>query len=559
MRVLFVLCVALIVGTCSLATGTAASESEAALAHSFAPAITAADFAAHIKTLASDRFAGREPGSEGERLTTDYLVTQFKRMGLQPGNDGEWLQKVPTVSTTVTNTDATLKVRAGGKTLKFSYGDQFIAGTLRQQEGVGLEDSDIVFAGYGVDAAEFQWNDYAGVDVKGKTVIVLVNDPGWGSHDDSLFKGREMTYYGRWTYKYAEAARKGAAACFVVHETAGAGYGWDVVDNSWSGPQFALPLESHSPPVLPVAGWLTTGSARRLFAAAGKDFDALKARADQRGFKPVLLGARANLALESRIDHIESHNVLAMLKGNEAAGETIVYTAHWDHLGTDTRLKGDHIYNGAIDNATGVAALLEIAGAFETQQPQPKRSVLFTVVTLEESGLLGSEYYVAHPVVPLATTVVDINMDALPIIGPARDMIVVGYGNSSLDNILGAVTAAQGRHLTPDPTPEQGSYFRSDHLNFAMAGVPSMYAKGGNDLVDGGLEAGRTAALDYNRKRYHKPADNYDPDWDLRGVIQDVRALYAVGRELAGSAQWPQWAADSPFRAEREKTADQRR
>lgn len=526
--------------------------------HTFTSAINAADFAAHIKTLASDRFGGREPGTEGERLTTNYLITQFKAMGLQPGNHGKWLQEVPMVGTTLSNTDTALTVAAGDQTLSFQYGEQYIAGTLGQKAQVNLKDSDIVFVGYGVDAPEYQWNDYAGLDVKGKTVIVLVNDPGWGNHDDNLFKGRAMTYYGRWTYKYEEAARQGAAACFVVHETAGAGYPWAVVHNSWSGEQYALPLTADSEPVLPVAGWLTSESAQRLFAAAGQDFEKLKSAADLRGFKSVSLNARASLKLENRIKHTQSQNVLALLAGSEAPSEAIVYTAHWDHLGTDTRLEGDQIYNGAIDNGSGVAALLEIAGAFAAQEPQPQRSVLFTAVTLEESGLLGSRDYVANPVMPLATTIADINMDALSITGPAHDMIVVGYGNSSLDNLLGAATAAQGRHLTPNPTPEQGSYFRSDHLNFAKAGVPSLYAKGGHDLVEGGLDAGRAAALDYNRKRYHKPADNYDPNWDLRGVIQDVRALYSVGRELAGSDQWPQWSADSPFRAEREKTAAQR-
>lgn len=551
--------IALTVGGFLLMFTGAAPATEATAGHAFSPEIDGADFAAHIKTLASDRFGGRAPGSEGERLTTDYLIAQFKRMGLEPGNHGQWLQEVPAVSTTLTNTSTKLDIDAGGKSVQFAYGTDYIAGTLEQKSAVDLAGSDIVFAGYGVDAPEYHWNDYAGLDVQGKTVIVLVNDPGWGNQDVSLFKGRAMTYYGRWTYKYEEAARQGAAACFVVHETEGAGYPWAVVENSWSGPQFALPLGKTSEPVLPVAGWLTTDAARRLFAAAGKDFDSLKAAADRRGFKAVPLAARASLQLRSRIGQIRSHNVLAMLKGSEAPDETVIYTAHWDHLGTDTRLEGDQIYNGAIDNATGVAALLEIAGAFAAQKPPPRRSVLFTAVTLEESGLLGSKYYVEHPVVPLATTVADINMDALPIIGPAHDMIVVGYGQSSLDNILGAATAAQGRHLTPNPKPEQGGYFRSDHLNFAKAGVPSLYAKGGDDLIEGGVEAGLAEALDYNRHRYHKPADNYDPDWDLRGVIQDVRALYAVGRELAGSRDWPEWAADSPFRAEREKTAAQRK
>jgi Zn-dependent M28 family amino/carboxypeptidase len=520
-------------------------------AHAFSSAIDAGDFAAHVRTLASDAFGGRGPGSAGERLTTDYLIAQFKRMGLEPGNHGQWLQAVPVVSTTLEDTDATLQAKAGGHSESFAYGDDFMAVTLQQKPEVRLDGADVVFLGYGADAPEYRWNDYAGIDVKGKVVVVLVNDPGWGDHDASLFQGRAMTYYGRWTYKYEEAARKGAAACFVVHETAGAGYPWAVVRSSWSGAQFALPLEAGSAPTLPVAGWLTTDAARRLFAAAGKDFDALKAAADHRGFKPVDLDARVSLDLRSRIGHMQSHNVLALLKGSERPGEAVVYSAHWDHLGTNPALADDKIYNGAVDNGTGVAALLEIAGAFAAQRPRPARSVLFAAVTLEESGLLGSQYYVAHPVFAADDTVADINMDALPVFGPAHDMIVIGYGNSQLDGYLDKAVAVQGRHLTPDPTPEQGSYFRSDHLNFAKAGIPSLYAKGGDDLVEGGETAGRRAEADYNQHRYHKPADEYDPGWDLRGVVEDVQALYDVGRRLAAGDDWPCWSADSPFRAKR--------
>lgn len=542
----------------AMAPTSAAQTPSATTAHEFTPAITAGDFAAHLKVLSSDRFAGREPGTEGGHLTTQYLIEQFKRMGLEPGNHGKWLQAVPAVSTTLTNTDTRLAVDTGEDTVKFDLGEDFMAVTLQQRAEVDLKDSEMVFAGYGVTAPARNWNDYAGVDVEGKTVFVLVNDPGWGNHNPELFDGRAMTYYGRWTYKYEECARQGAAACFVVHETPGAGYGWNVVHTGWSGPQFALPLTTGSPPVVPVAGWITTDAARRLFAAAGFDFDKLKASADYRKFEAVPLGASASLTLHSRIEKFQSDNVLAILPGSEAPDEAIIYTAHWDHLGSDPDLEGDQIYNGAIDNGTGLAAILEIAGAFAAREPAPRRSVLFTAVTLEESGLLGSQYYVQHPVIPLATTVADINIDALPITAPAHDMIVVGYGNSELDNLLAVAVAAQGRHLTPDPKPEQGGYFRSDHLNFAKAGVPSLYAKGGNDLIDGGLAAGRAAARDYNRHHYHSPADNFNPDWDFRGVIQDVRALYAVGFGLASSDNWPYWAPDSAFRDVRRQTAEQR-
>lgn len=523
------------------------------------PAISADSYAAHLRTLASDRFAGRSPGSEGERLTVDYLVEQFSAMGLEPGNDGAWVQDVPAVSTTLLNTDVELDIAAGGGPLALRYGADFMAGTLSQREAVRLDASEVVFLGYGADAPEFGWNDFEGVDVRGKTIIVLVNDPGWGSGDPELFDGKAMTYYGRWIYKFEEAARKGAAACFVVHETGGAGYAWNVVESSWSGPEFGLPLGPDSAPALPVAGWITTDATRRLFAAAGQDFDALKARAHERGFRAVPLDARASLQLDSRIERLKSHNVLALLPGSEAPQESIIYTAHWDHLGQDTTLDGDQIYNGAIDNASGVAALLEIARAFTSAAPAPRRSVLFVAVTLEESGLLGSEYYARHPALPLETTVANINMDALPITGPARNMTVVGWGNSDLDGMLDMAVTAQGRYVTPDPTPEQGGFFRSDHINFAKAGVPALYARGGNDLVDGGVAAGQALARAYNRERYHAPGDNYDPEWDFRGVVQDVHALYAVGRRLATSAMWPGWSVENAFSATRAQSAEQRR
>ncbi|GAP64864.1 peptidase M28 [Mizugakiibacter sediminis] len=546
-------------------TGTPAPAASAASAsaavtppHAFAADITAGDFAAHLERLSSDEFEGRKPGTIGERLTTDYIVEQFKRIGLQPGNHGDWFQSVPVVSTDLQNRDVTLDVAVGGGTEKFAYKTDMVVNTLQAQPDVKLDGSDIVFVGYGVDAPEYRWNDYAGVDVKGKTVIVLINDPGWDRNDPGLFKGRAMTYYGRWTYKYEEAARKGAAACFIVHETEPAAYGWNVVENSWDGPQLDLPASEDPAPRLPVAGWLTHEAAQRLFAKAGLDFEKLKAAADQRGFKPVALNAKASIELHSKIENTRSANVLGLLKGSERPDEVVVYSAHWDHLGKDPSLQGDQIFNGAIDNATGVAAMLEIAEAFAHQNPKPKRSVLFVGLTLEESGLLGSKYYVAHPAFPLNKTVADINMDALPIIGPEKDMEVVGYGQSELEDYLKAALAAEGRSMTPEASPEKGHYFRSDHFNFAKAGVPALDASGGIDLVNGGEEAGRKAMADYVEHRYHSPADAFDPNWDYRGVIEDVQTLYAVGEKLAGESSFPQWRADSEFRAAREKSMQQK-
>lgn len=536
---------------------SAASTVAGAESHSFDTGITIADFKQQLKTVSLDDFKGREPGTEGGQRTVDYLVQRFKAMGLEPGNHGEWLQEVPAVSVDRTNYDIPLKVHAGDKELALSYPNDYVGVTLQQQPKVSLKDSEIVFVGYGVNAPERNWNDYGDIDVKGKTVIMLVNDPGWGNQDPELFDGKTMTYYGRWTYKYEEAARQGAAAAFVVHETGGAGYPWTVVENGWSGPQYALPLEDSSPRTLPVAGWISTDAARKVFSAAGLDFDQLKAASDQRGFEPVALDATASLDIESSIEHTKSYNVLALKRGSTRPDEVIVYTAHWDHLGVDESLEGDQIYNGAIDNGTGIAALLEVGAAFAGQQPPPERSVLFAAVTLEESGLLGAAWYVSHPSFPLDHTVANINMDALPVIGPAHDMVVVGLGNSELDDYLAKAVAAQDRSLTPDPHPEAGHYFRSDHFNFAKAGVPALYASGGTDLLEGGKDAGDAAELDYVQHRYHQPADNFDPDWDFRGVVKDVQALYQVGKQLASETSYPKWAEGSPFRAKRQAMLEQ--
>ena len=385
-------------------------------------------------------------------------------------------------------------------------------------------------------------------------MIVLVNDPGWGNHDETLFKGNALTYYGRWTYKYEEAARQGAAACLIVHETGGAGYPWEVVLNSWTGPQDALPPSEDPAPRLPVAGWLTTEAARRLFAKTGANFDELKKSADMRGFKPTALDATLSTSFKNKIDHTSSENVIGMIRGSTRPDEVVVYSAHWDHLGKDPSIKGDQIYNGAIDNGTGIAGLIEIAEAFAHQDPPPQRSLLFAAITLEESGLLGSRYYVTHPAFPLDKTVADINMDALPIIGPTKDIAVIGWGQSDLDDDIKNAAAAENRTIVPDETPEKGFFFRSDQLNFARLGVPVLYARSGLDLVDGGEEAGRLAYADYTANRYHKPADEFDPNWDFRGVIEDLKAFYAVGRKLADESTFPQWKPDADFHRPADKS-----
>ena len=519
----------------------------------FSAAIRAEDFAGYVQRLASDEFEGRKPGTIGERAATTYLIEQFQTMGLKPGNGDSYLQDVPAIETTLLEGDkVTLDIASGGNVEKYKYRDDAIVGTLQGKGDVELKDSDLVFAGYGVVAPEYQWNDYAGLDVKGKTVVVLINDPGFGNGDEALFKGNAMTYYGRWTYKFEEAARQGAAACLIVHDTKGAGYGWSVVVNSWSGPQFSLPVSEDSAPRLPVAGWLTAEAAHRLFAQAGADFDALKKSADLRGFKGSALAAKLSIAFHNQIRNVLSTNVLALLPGSQRADEVLVYSAHWDHFGRDPNLQGDQIYNGAVDNGTGVAALLEIADAFAHQAPPPQRSILFLATTLEEAGLLGSRYYVLHPVRPLAKTVADINMDELIPWGRTHDIAVMGLGQSQMDDFLRDVLKPAGRVITADEEPEKGFFYRSDQLNFARAGVPVLFARGGFDKLDGGKTAGKAAYDDFTANRYHKTADNYDPMWDLSGVIEDISALYAVGKRLGDESTFPQWAADSEFRAARE-------
>ena len=523
-------------------------------AHVFVPEISAGDFIAHVKTLASDEFGGRKPGSKGEELTIAYLKQQFERLGLKPGNGDSFFQDVPMTETVLLDPDkVALHVKTDAGEENFAYRSDAIVGTLQGIPDATVSDSDIVFVGYGVIAPEYQWNDYAGLDVKGKTVIVLVNDPGWGNKDPALFKGPTMTYYGRWTYKYEEAARQGAAAALIVHDTDAAAYPWEVVVNSWSGPHLALPASVDADPRLPIAGWLTTPSAQRLFSKAGLNFDELKRSADLRGFKASALKAKLSVSLKSNIRNTTSKNVLALLPGSTHPDEAIVYTAHWDHLGTSFT-GTDRVYNGAIDNATGVAGLLEIAETFAHQEPKPERSVLFAAVTLEESGLLGSQYLAAHPTIPLNKTVANINMDALPVMGRSHNFTVVGFGNSEMDQYLKDAAGAQNRVVVGEYEPEKGYFYRSDQLNFAKKGVPVLYAHAGFDLVDGGEAAGRAAAEDYTRNRYHKPSDEYAPNWDVSGTIEDLQAFYAIGRRLSSETTWPQWNADSEFRAAREES-----
>lgn len=522
--------------------------------HGFGPEISAEDFAAHVKVLSGDDFGGRAPGTDGEQKTADYLVSQFQRLGLQPGNGDSWFQDVPMVATTADEATSSAKITVGGSDRALAFGTDMALGTRTAQQNVTVSGSEMVFVGYGVNAPEAGWNDYEGLDVKGKTVVMLVNDPGFHAGDADLFAGKKMTYYGRWTYKFEEAARQGAAAALIIHDDAGAGYGWEVVKNSWSGEQFDLPASVDPEPRLPMQGWITGDVARELFSAAGQDLDALRAAANKPGFRAVDLGdAGFSAVLNSSTREASSRNILAKLPGSERPDEAIVYTAHWDHLGTHDGPEGeDHVYNGAIDNATGVAGVLEIAEAFTVQDPKPARSVVFLLVTLEESGLLGSKYYAANPVIPLKDTVAVVNLDAMSVVGPTKDFVVIGLGNSELDEVLRPIADAQGRVLVEEDGVEKGFFFRSDHFSFAKHGVPALYAKGGIDHVEKGADYGREVQARYGSVAYHKPADEFDPAWDLRGVVQDLMALYGVGRELAGNQAWPNYVEGNAFKAARD-------
>jgi Zn-dependent M28 family amino/carboxypeptidase len=516
--------------------------------HSFGPEISVEDFRVHVETLASDEFAGRSPGGVGETKTVAYLIAQLKRLGLKPGNGESYTQDVPMTETKADEKTSTFTITTATQTLSPKIGPEVVIGTRTGQAEVKIDASDMVFVGYGVVAPEVGWNDYAGLDVKGKTVVMLINDPGFHTGDATLFGGKRMTYYGRWTYKFEEAARQGAAAAIIIHDDAGAAYPWEVVQNSWGGPQFDLPPSEDPDPRLPAQGWMSAATANTVFADAGLDFNALRTQASSAGFKAVPLKARFNLDLKSTSRTASSQNVVAVLPGTTRPDEAVVYTAHWDHLGRNFSGVGDRVYNGAIDNATGVAGVLEIAEQFAVLSPKPERSIIFLFVTLEESGLLGSKYYAAHPLVPLDKTVAVVNLDAMNVVGPTKELVVIGLGNSNLDDIAKRLADQQNRVLMEESEPQNGYFFRSDHFMFARAGVPALYAKGGIDHIEKGREYGLSVQAEYLANRYHKVGDNFDPTWDLRGVMQDLKLLFGVGRELGANREWPNYVQGNAFR-----------
>lgn len=511
----------------------------------------------HIAVLASDEYEGRAPATPGGQLTIDYLIEQFSALGVEPGNGDSYLQQVDVVEITTT-IDPTLQF-SGAFDASPAYKTEMVVGSRHQNSPISVQDSEVVFVGYGIVAPERGWNDYADVDAEGKTVVVLVNDPGYATQDPDLFNGNAMTYYGRWVYKFEEAARQGAVGILIVHETGPAGYGWDVVDNSWSGPQITLAAENGNAHLADIEGWLTLDAAQALFAAAGMDYQEMKAAAAEPGFSAAPLGdIRASMSVETTVRGSSSQNVIAAIPGSTRPDETIIYTAHWDHLGMVADMEGDNIWNGAVDNATGTAALLALAGMHMEQPAPPERTVAFLAVTAEESGLLGSQWYVENPVYPIATTVANINMDAMNTWGRVRDIVVIGYGSSELEDYLADAVGPQERVIVPESTPERGFYYRSDHFNFAKAGVPALYAEGGTDSFEYGNDFGVEQSEDYVANRYHAPGDEYDPDWDLTGAAEDTLLYFEIGNRLANESAWPEWYEGNEFKEVRDASATAR-
>ena len=505
----------------------------------------------HIAVLASDEYEGRAPATPGEEKTVNYLKREFEALGIAPGNGDSYFQSV-SVTEITTASDAVLKVAGNNYEASFSYGDEVMVGSQQQIPSVGIFDSGLVFVGYGIVAPERNWDDYADIDVTGKTVVILVNDPGYATQDPELFNGNAMTYYGRWTYKYEEAARQGAAAALIVHETGPAGYGWEVVSSSWSGPQIGLQAANLNLDKNKIEGWLTLNSAETLFAGAGLDYQELKSAAAAREFTAVpMADVKATVSIESSVRTAQSQNVIAMIPGAERPEETIIYTAHWDHLGVNPELAGDTIYNGAADNATGTAGLLALA-YLHSRQSAPARSIIFLAVTAEESGLLGSRWYAEHPAHSLETTVANINMDNLNTFGPMSDVVVVGHNSSELENYLAKATSSQGRYIAAEPNPERGYYYRSDHFNFAKAGVPALYAESGEDSVEHGREWGEQQAQDYTDNRYHSPTDEYNPEWDLSGAALDLFLYFDIANKLSQETDFPNWFEGNEFKGIRD-------
>ncbi len=522
-------------------------------------AITANDIMQHTKVLSGDEYEGRGPGTKGEELTVKYLTEQMQKIGLKPGNpDGTYVQKVPLAGFTG---QPTASFTAGDKKIDLTFPTDYVAVSRRFVPESKVENSDLVFVGYGVVAPEYGWDDYKGVDVKGKTIVMLINDPAVpdasdpSKLDEKMFKGKAMTYYGRWTYKYEIASEKGAAAAIIIHETGPAGYPYEVVSGSWSRENFDIQKPDRNMSRVAVESWITTDRAKELITAGGQDFDALKKAAVTKDFKPVTLKVKANITVKNTLREIDSANVVGKVEGSDPVlkNEYIVYSAHWDHLGRDPKLAGDQIFNGALDNASGTGAMLEIAEAFTKLATPPKRSILFLSVTAEEKGLLGAKYYAENPLYPLNKTLANINMDGANQWGRTKDVTMVGDDNSSLIDLLKEAATSQGRVVNPDPESEKGFYYRSDHFEFAKQGVPALYADTGVDFVGKDPSYSQQKRDEYTNKDYHKVSDEIKPDWDLSGAVEDAQLLTMIGYRVAQGEKYPEWKAGSEFKAKRDQ------
>src|SRR5438034_2067753 len=532
----------------SLATDELAERLQPALA-----AITPHGLLAHIKILASDEFEGRAPGTKGEELSVRYIADQFKQIGLKPGNpDGTYTQEVPLAGI---KSEPKMSFTVRDKTIDLKYPDDFVASSARLEPEIKIDNSDVVFVGYGIVAPEYGWDDYKDVDVRGKTILMLINDPPIPDPTDptmldpKMFKGRAMTYYGRWPYKYEIAAKKGAFAAVIIHETEPAAYPYSVVMTSWAKENFEIDAPNKNKDAVPVRSWITLDTAKKLLADSGQDFDALKRAALTKEFRPVTIGATANFDLKQTVRSFKSRNVVGKIDGGDPKlkNEWIIYTAHWDHLGRHGELKGDQIFNGALDNASGVATILEIARAYRKLPAPTKRSVLFMAPTAEEAGLLGAKFYANNPLYPLEKTLAGINIDGASAWGKTRDIEDVSDGNSTLDDMLGDAAARHGRVLKPNSQPEKGGFYRADHFEFSKPGVPSLYPGTGKDVIGKPAGFGMEKSKDYIARHYHQPSDEVDPAWDLSGAAEDAVLLFEVGYQVANGDKYPEWKPGTEF------------
>ena len=533
---------------CCLILGASLSASAQKTSEGF----SAESYSNYVKAVASDELLGRMPFTNGETKTIQYLEQQFKALGLEPGNKGSYVQEVPMVAISCTP-QTSMTINTSASPINLEGFKDYVLWTRRTDAVIDLKNEDLVFAGFGITAPEFKHDDYAGLDVKGKIVVVLVNDPGF--YDAKQFKGKTMTYYGRWTYKYDEAARHGAKGCLIIHDTAPAAYNFSVVQNSWKTTKLYLDSRGKDTYKCAIEGWLTLPATERLLQASGTNYKALLESALKSDFKSRSLPLKLSTGLNVSAAYKKSHNVVAIIPGSQKADECIVYSAHWDHFGiSKPDAKGDSIYNGAVDNASGTAALLELARVFKQSKTKPARSIVFLSVTAEEQGLWGSAWYAENPVFSKEKTVADINMDMFYPYGKTKDIGLVGFGQSELEDYLKAEAAKQGRYIAPEADASKGMYFRSDHFNFAKVGIPALYTESGVDLIGKGKEVGLKMHNDYTANTYHKPSDEFNSTWDVSGTIQDLELLYAVGKKLAYSTTlWPKWKAGSEFKAIRER------